>query len=199
MGVLGNIYCIPRNPGSVQWSVILNTLAERALVRPPYRSGTPFRKDSDRSDIIWPENWIDPVTLRSATTSLLPLRDFQHLPDALAHIANAADATITMDAPCASFQLYPDTRDLHGAVALYKFRDGAHFRIGVPQDYSDVANEFPELANQSTTPKWEGTITELLWVHGKCVPREDEFVGSPLERLVLSHWPGYRLLADEFL
>jgi hypothetical protein len=82
MGVIGNIYCIPETPGSVAWSTVLTSLVQRALVRPPYRTGSPFEVDSDRTAILWPENWIVPETLR-ATSSNLPLRDYQSLEDAL--------------------------------------------------------------------------------------------------------------------
>ena len=144
------------------------------------------------------ENWIVPETLR-ATSSSLPLRDYKTLEDALAYVQAAPDATITMDSPCSAFQEYPDRRDFSAALALYRFRDPVPFRIGVPQDLSDRVNEFPELANQQTEPRWKGTVTELLWLHGKCVPPEHEFCGSPLHEVLKSVWPTLKLFADEFL
>lgn len=149
MGVLGNIYCLPAAAGTVSWSTILSTLAERALVRPPYRSGSPFKSATDRTDLVWPENWIAPETLRDTLAVPSP-RDFPDLDQALQYLAGTADATITMDSPCAAFQSYPDKRDLSAAVALYRFSDPVHLRIGVPEDMSDLADEFPELAAQST-------------------------------------------------
>jgi hypothetical protein len=193
-----NIYCIPREPGSVPWPVILGALAERAFILPPYRAGTPFRDDADRSNLRWPENWIAPETLGSSNSSL-PLRDFRSLTDALAYIEGAGDATITMAAPQSSFSTFPDAREFHGALALYRFSDPVPFRVGVPEDVSDLVDEFPHLARRSRQPKWEGTLTELLWLHEKCVPPEDEFVGSPVGGLLQSFWRGYKLLADEFL
>ncbi|HVU02873.1 MAG TPA: hypothetical protein VHE30_14030 [Polyangiaceae bacterium] len=198
MGVLMNIYCVPREAGATQWSVLLADLEARRFVRPPYRAGTPFRHDAARSSLYWPENWITPETLPDST-SALPLRDFSDLDAALAYVAQAKDAMVTMDAGQASFRLYPDARDLSAALAVYRFGSGVHFEIGVPPDFSDVADQFPELGAQSRQPKWAGTLTELLWLHGKCVPPEEEFVGSPLHGTIELHWPAHRVLADEFL
>jgi hypothetical protein len=198
MGVLGNIYCIPSTPGSVPWAAILSTLEERALVRPPYRSGSPFKDPTNRSDVVWPENWIVPETLHHPAATP-PLRDFPELADALRYLVSADDATVTMDSPCAAFQTYPDERNPSAAVALYRFREPVHFRIGVPQDMSDAADEFPELVNQSTEPKWQGPLTELFWLHGKCVPDSDEFLNSPLHLALKSIWPDHLVLADVFL
>jgi hypothetical protein len=198
MGVLGNIYCIPLTPGAVPWSTILATLQQRALVRPPYRSGSPFRASTNRTDVVWPENWIVPETLHH-TAAAPPLRDFPDLGDALNYVLTADDATVTVDSPCAAFQSYPDKRDLSAAVALYRFHDPVHFRIGVPEDMSDLADEFPELANQPTEPKWQGPVTELFWLHGKCVPDNDEFLNSPLCLAMKSIWPDHLVLADVFL
>jgi len=198
MGVLGNIYCIPQAPGSVAWSGILQRVAERALVRLPCRAGSPFAIDSPRSGIAWPENWIVPETLPKSTSNL-PFRDFTSFDEALAYVADAADATVTMDAPQSSFQIYPDERELSAAFALYRFRGGAPFRVGVPEDFSDLIDEFPDLADQPSEPRWQGVVKELIWIHGKCVPPEAEFRGSPIHKVLESIWPGHLLLADEFL
>jgi hypothetical protein len=123
-----------------------------------------------------------------------PFRD-----DAVAYLAGAADATITMDCLGSSFRVYPDQRQFPAALALYRFREPFQLRVGVPQDFSDLVHEFPELANQPTQPRWEGPVTELLWLHGKGVPPEEEFRGSPLHALLESIWPMHLLLADEFL
>ena len=112
MGVLGNIYCIPMTPGSVAWSTLLANLAERSIVRPPYRAGCPFEDDADRTEILWPENWIVPESMQ-ATSVQLPLRDYPTLEEAVAYVQTAPDATITMDSPWSSFQVYPDGRELH--------------------------------------------------------------------------------------
>lgn len=198
MGVLGNIYCIPRAAGSVPWSSMLSTLEERRLVRAPYRSGSPFRAAGNRGDVVWPENWIVPETLHHTGTTP-PLRDFAELNDALEHLRSADDAIITMDSPCAAFQRHPDAREFSAAVALYRFGEPVQFRIGVPDDMSDLADEFPELAAQPTEPQWQGPVTELLWLHGKCVPAEDEFLDSPLHLALASIWPSHLRLADVFL
>jgi hypothetical protein len=198
MGVLGNIYCIPEMPGSVAWSTILTSLVQRAVVRPPYRSGSPFEVDSDRTAVLWPENWLIPQTLRP-TRSSLPLRDYQILEDALAYVRTAPDATLTMDSPCSAFQVRPDERDLSAALALYRFDAPVPFRVGVPQDFSDLVDEFPDLANQPTEPRWQGLVTEMLWLHGKCVPSENDFSGSPLHEVLKSIWPRHLLLEDVFL
>jgi len=198
MGVLGNIYCIPKVPGSVPWSTILASLVERALVRPPYRAGCPFETDADRTKIIWPENWIAPETVRK-TNVQLPLRDFTTLKEAIDYVQTAPDATITMDSPWSAFQVHPDERDFSAALALYRFDVPVPWRVGVPQNFSDLVDEFPELANQPTEPRWQGVVTELLWLHGKCVSCEEDFLRSPLHELLKSVWPGHTLLADEFL
>lgn len=198
MGVLGNIYCIPKAPGSVPWSALLVGLAERSMVHPPYRAGCPFEADSDRSSIIRPENWLIPESLRN-TSSQLPLRDYPTLEEATAYVHEALDATVTMDCPCSAFQVSPEGRDLSAALALYRFTDPVHLRVGVPQDFSDLVDEFPELADQPTEPHWQGMVSELLWLHGKCVPYQDDFLGSPLHELLKSVWPDHMLLADEFL
>ena len=198
MGVLTNIYCIPQTPGGVAWSTVLTALGERGLVRPLYRAGSPFEDDSVRTGIVWPENWISPETLR-VNSSSLPLRDFQNLEGSIAYVEGAPDATITMDSPCFAFQVYPDPRNFSAALALYRFSEPVHFRIGVPQDFSDLVDEFPELAQQPTEPRWQGPVTELLWLHGKCVPPQDEFRGSPVHEVLKTTWPGHLLLADEFL
>ena len=198
MGVLGNIYCIPKTPGSVAWSTLLVNLAERSMVHPPYRAGSPFEADADRTEILWPENWLVAQTLRAASAQL-PLRDYPTLEEAIAYVQTAPDATITMDSPWSAFQVHPDGRDLSAALALYRFSDPVPFRVGVPQDFSDLVDEFPELANQPTEPRWQGMVTELLWLHGKCVPSREDFLGSPLHERLKSTWPGHLLLADEFL
>ena len=198
MGVLGNIYCIPKIPGSVAWSALLASLAERSIVRPPYRAGSPFAADAARTKIVWPENWITRET-RRATSVQLPLRDYATLEEAIAYVQTAPDATITMDSPWSAFQVHPDARDLSAALALYRFAVPVLFRVGVPQDLSDLVDEFPELANQPTEPRWQGMVTELLWLHGKCVPCEEDFRDSPLHELLKSTWPNHLLLADEFL
>jgi hypothetical protein len=198
MGVLGNIYCIPKEPGSVAWSTLLARLAERSIVRPPYRAGSPFQADADRSTILWPEDWITPETLR-ATKVQQPLRDFPTLEDAIAYVQTEPDATVTMNSPWAAFQLSPDGRNLSAGLALYRFTAPVPFRIGLPQDFSDLVDEFPEFANQPTEPRWQGMVTELLWLHGKCVPCEEDFLDSPLHELLKSTWPHHLLLADEFL
>jgi hypothetical protein len=187
-----------QSAGSVAWSTLLASLAEHHLVRPPFRAGTPFRDGTNRSDIVWPENWIVPETPASSASGLV-LRDFRNLHDAVGYVAGAAEATITVDAPQSSFHTFPDTRSLSAALALYRFRDGIPFRIGIPQDLSDVVDEFPELANQPTEPRWQGTVKELLWIHGKCVPVPEEFCGSPIHRMLTTFWPNHLLLADEFL
>lgn len=198
MGVLGNIYCIPKIPGRVGWSTLLATLAEHSIVRPPYRAGCPFEADSDRTTILWPENGIAREPLRT-TSSGLPLRDYPTLEEAIAYVQAAPDATVTVDSPWSAFQVSPDGRDLSAALALYRFTDPVPLRVGVPQDLSDLVDEFPELADQPTEPRWQGMVTELLWLQGKCVPPEDDFIGSPLDKLLKSLWPNYMLLADEFL
>jgi len=198
MGVLGNIYCIPKTSGSVAWSTLLASLAERTIVRPPYRAGSPFEADGDRSTILWPEDWIAPETLR-VTKVQQPLRDYPTLKEAIAYVQTAPDATVTMASPWSAFQTSPDGRDLWGALALYRFSAPVPFRIGAPQDLSDLVDEFPELANQPTEPRWQGVVTELLWLHGKCVPCEEDFFDSPLHELLKSIWPDHLLLADEFL
>jgi hypothetical protein len=198
MGVLGNIYCIPKAPGSVGWSTLLARLVEASIVRPPYRAGCPFETDADRAKILWPENWIAPETLRAMSVQL-PLRDYATLEDAIAYVQTAPDATITMDSPWAAFQVHPDERDLSAALALYRFNVPVPWRVGVPENFSDLVDEFPELANQPTEPRWQGMVTELLWLHGKCVPSEEDFLRSPLHELLKSVWPGHTLLADEFL
>jgi hypothetical protein len=198
MGVLGNIYCIPKIPGSVAWSTLLSGLAERSVVRPPYRAGSPFAADADRTEILWPENSIAPQTLRAISVQL-SLRDYPTLEEAIAYVQTAPDATITMDSPWSAFQVHPDGRDLSAALALYRFTVPVLFRVGVPQDLSDLVDEFPELANQPTEPRWQGRVTELLWLHGKCVPCEDDFRASPLHELLKSTWPDHLLLGDEFL
>jgi hypothetical protein len=198
MGVVGNIYCIPKTPGGVAWSTLLADLAERSIVRAPYRAGSPFEADADRTKILWPENWITPETLRT-TSVQLPLRDYPKPEDAIAYVQSAPDATVTMDSPWSAFQVSPDGRDFSAALALYRFTEPVPFRVGVPQDLSDLVDEFPEFANQPTEPRWQGMVTELLWLHGKCVPCEDDFFRSPLHGLLESVWPGHLLLADEFL
>jgi hypothetical protein len=197
MGVLGNIYCIPHAPGSVSWSMILSPLVERGLVRPPFRSGSPFKLPTDRSQLLWPENWIAPNTIR-ASASPRP-RDFPELQDALGYLQGVADAMITMDSPCAAFQFYPDERDLSAALAVYRFGEPVVLSVGVPNDFSDLVDEFPELGNQPTEPKWQGAVSELLWLHGKCVPDESEFFGSPLHEALKATWPSHLLLSDVFL
>ena len=198
MGVLGNIYCIPKSPGSAAWATLLASLAQRSIVRPPYRAGSPFETDADRTKIRRPENWITPQTL-GATNVHLPPRDYPTLEEAIAYVETASDATITMDSPWSAFQLHPDGRDLSAALALYRFAAPVPFRIGVPQDLSGLVGGLPELANQPSEPRWQGMVSELLWLHGKCVPCEDDFLRSPLQELLKSIWPDHLLLADEFL
>jgi hypothetical protein len=198
MGVLGNIYCIPNAPGSVPWQALLGALSERSMVRPPYRAGSPFKADADRTDILWPENWIGPHTLRS-TSAQLPLCDYPDLEEAVAYVASVPDATITMDCPWSAFQPHPDARELSAALALYRFTVPVTFRVGVPQAGADASDGLLELAHQPTEPGWQGEVSELLWLHGKCVPCKEEFLLSPLWKLLDSLWPGHTLLADQFL
>jgi hypothetical protein len=197
MGVLTNIYCIPEAPGNVEWGPLLNKFAEHNLVRSPFRSGSPFGDESRRSEILWPENSIAPETLHPSNSNLV-LRDFEALADALAYLGQAADATITMDAPQCSFQVHPDRRQFSAALALYRFRTGFHLRVVVPEDLSDLVDEMPELADQPTEPRWQGKVTEILWIHGQCVPQEREFLGSPIHELLQLFWPAHLLLSDAF-
>jgi hypothetical protein len=178
----------------VPWSTLLASLTERSLVRPPYRAGSPFKAEADRTEILWPENWIVPHSLR-ATSVQLPLRDHPILEDAVAYVQTAPDATIAMDSPWSAFQVHPDGRELSAALALYRFTTPVAFRVGVPQDLS----AFPALTDHPTEPRWQGMLTELLWLHGKCVPDEEDFLRSPLQELLKSIWPGHMLLADQFL
>jgi hypothetical protein len=127
------------------------------------------------------------------------LRDYPTLEEAVAYVQAAPDATVTMDSPWSAFQASPDGRDLSAALALYRFTDPVPLRVGVPQDFSDLVDDFPELADQPTEPRWQGMVSELLWLHGKCVPCEDDFFRSSLHELLKSLWPDHLLLADEFL
>jgi hypothetical protein len=167
------------------------------MVRPPYRAGSPFKVDADRTEILWPENWISPHTSR-ATSAQLPLCDYPNLEEAIAYVDSAPDATITMDCPWSAFQVHPDARELSAALALYRFTVPVTFRIGVPQACGDASDGL-ELVAQPTEPGWRGKVSELLWLHGKCVPCKEEFLLSPLRKLLDSLWPSHMLLADQFL
>ena len=39
---------------------------------------------------------------------------------------------------------------------------------------------------------------EILWIHGKCVPPEEEFLGSPIHRALQELWPAHLVLDDAF-
>lgn len=77
---------------------------------------------------------------------------------------------------------------------------GHRLLVGMPEDYSDVLDEFPQLAEESTrAPRFDSVVTDLVWLHGKNAPLLVDFAGSPLHQVLCSTWPTAASVADEWL
>jgi hypothetical protein len=184
VGVLFNIYCIAQQPLAVDWSAILETLTSERMVTPPYRACRPMWAVGTRA-------WLRPPAALVTSEETDARRDFEHVDQAIAHCASEADAMVAVEAFATSLRrepqhFYPISSDL----ALYRFRDGHSLVIGEPD---------PDLAPEGALPRWRGEVFEFLWIYGKNAPLQDDFVGSPLHRVIERFWPGAMVVADERL
>lgn len=187
VGVIASIYCIPKRPSSVPWAELLGTLAAGGMVQAPYRAGSPY----------WQKRLRAPFWLMDDASTAEP---FELVERAWESMAGNSNAMISAVAPAAFLRsepqhFYSDSSDL----GLYRFAEGYTLSVGEPEDWSDMAEEFPDLVPSSTEPEWQGKVTELLWIYGKNAPLEEDFLGSPLHALLETLWPEHTVLADVHL
>jgi hypothetical protein len=193
MSVLFNIYCIPKQPHTCAWSDIWGAFVAQGLVMGPYRAGSPLRELAGRPSLRSPENF----TLVDQHDSAPEAYDSLQL--ALTRVERAPHALLAADALASAFRNNPEHFYAYPAsLGLYRFQNGYELTVGEPVDFSDVADQFPELAQQPSLPKWKGTVTEFLWLHGKNAPLQEDFRGSPLHLAIQKFWPGVIVLADEW-
>ena len=96
MGVLFDIYCIPREPFSVEWSTILRQLVGDGLVQPPFWAGHPLRRIATTSYLRSPE-----LASLQARAGGDPdaARELASPAEALAHVARAESAMLAVEVP----------------------------------------------------------------------------------------------------
>jgi hypothetical protein len=184
MGVLCNIYCISRRPLAVDWSVILETLSSERMVRPPYWGCRPLR-------VLGHHTWLRVPDALMTPDEKDVCRSFERIDQAIARGAADADAMVAVEVLATALrrepeQFHPSSSDL----ALYRFRDGHTLVVGKPD---------PDFDPEGATPRWRGEVFEFLWIHGKNAPLQEDFLGSPLHRVIERLWPEALVVADEWL
>lgn len=121
------------------------------------------------------------------------------------------------------FDRYPDARAaIHAlpptASGMVSFMVPARFIRREPEHFFDwpawlgichiplghrlvvgVTDAFEEDEEDPPPPRFEGTVHDLVWLHGKNAPLLDDFLGSSLHRALDAHWPQADYLADEWL
>jgi len=191
MGVIQNVYCVPKRAGAVPWAALLGGLQQRGCVSGSFWAGSAFEKGGDRR---YPRN---PEVL-----------SFEHIESRLADLApavdvaaNLPDAVIHVFAEARTYRREPQLFYPGGAeLGLYRFGGGHHLVVGKPDDFSDIARQDPELYESikpaSLDPAWEGTVEELLWLSGKNAPLLEDFIGSPFHVFLESLWPDHLVVED---
>jgi hypothetical protein len=184
VGILYNVYCIPQSPLAVAWSEILETLTNERMVKPPYRACRPLR-------VLGTHVWLRPPDALMTPDETDACRQFERVDQATAHGAREADTMVAAEALATSLRrepqhFHPSSSDL----GLYRVHEGHALVIGEPH---------PDFDPPDAAPKWRGEVFEVLWIHGKNAPLEEDFLGSPLHRVVERFWPGAVVLADEWL
>jgi hypothetical protein len=116
-------------------------------------------------------------------------RSFERVGEALAHVAAEDAAMVTVEAPAASLRREPQRfHPMSSYLALYRFKTAHRLNVGEP--------DYPADLRAGAAPRWSGEVSELLWIHGKNAPLEEDFLGSPVHRAVDEIWPGCLILAD---
>ena len=198
MGVIQNIYCIPNSPGAAPWEDVLGALLEAGCITGKLWAGSPF--DADRQG----------GSLRPPTTPMFDESEMKsltgfHDPGAAAKaIANLVDATVSVFVEAQTYRVHPEHFYPGGAdFGLYRFREGHRLVVGEPEDFSDIAKDDPGLYESmkpaSLDPIWEGTVHEMLWLHGKNAPLREDFLGSPFHRIIERFWPEHLVVEDCWL
>jgi hypothetical protein len=194
LGVHFNIYCIPKDPLSVPWTKILEALTADSMVRAPYRAGSPYSLLLGELNLRTPENFFPIDDGPDAP------QQFELIDHAVEHVDQKPNAMIAAEALAAPLRRDPQYFYSHPAdLGLYRFRNGHKLTVGQPEDWSDLADKYPDLVPASAEPRWRGDLVEFLWIHGKNAPLESDFLGSAMHILIETFWPAHTVLADEFL
>jgi len=189
MGVLFDIYCIPKDPFSVEWSTIVDQLLGDQFVRPPFWVGRPLYTIETTSYLRSPElAYLQAMVTGEADCP----RQRPDLDEALGQIAREDAAMLGVEVLASSLRREP--QNFHPAsshLGLYRFRTGHPLTVGEPAD--------PAWQAAAREVRWRGTVFEFLWIEGKNAPLVEDFEGSALHLAVSKLWPGCLVLADERL
>lgn len=189
MGVLYDIYCIPKEPFSVHWSVLLDKLIGDGFVRPPFWAGHSLRTLATTSYLRSPE-----VASIEAMATGEPgsAREFGSLDEALGHIAREDAAMLVGEVLASSLRREPQNfHPTSSHLGLYRFRAGHTLTVGEPAD--------PTWQGGGTEARWRGQVFEFLWIRGKNAPLAEDFEGSALQLALSTLWPACLVLGDERL
>jgi hypothetical protein len=188
MGVLYDIYCIPKEPFSVQWSTIVDKLIGDGFVRPPFWAGDSLRTSVTTSFLRTPE--LAYIEARVGGEPGSP-RELGSLDEALGHIAREDAAMLVVEVLASALRREPQNfHPMSSHLGLYRFRAGRTLTIGEPD---------PTWQGGGGEARWHGEVFELLWIHGKNAPLAEDFEGSALHLALGKLWPGCLVFGDERL
>jgi len=194
VGVIQNIYCIPKRPSTASWAELLQELLRHGCIAGEFLTGSAFDEEIADSYLRTPNVPLSDISARGL--SCYP--DVSRAVESVSHLKNAV---INVEAEAQTYRREPESFYAGGAeLALYRFGDGHHLVVGKPDDLSDIAESDPELYEcikpASLDPAWEGTIHEMVWLSGKNAPLREDFVGSRFHGILQSCWPDHLIVED---
>ena len=120
--------------------------------------------------------------------------------EALSFASEWDDWTIAFEGPAEAVRRPPE--DLYmgpTTVAVCSVPGGFRLEIG-RGDLSEIPEELrADGWQRAMEADWAGTVTELVWLHGKACPYLEEFRSSRLHMKLLEVWPDCSVWADAFL